>query len=480
MHDVIIIGSGFSVIGAAIKLQQAGYNYTILEKSSELGGVWRDNIYPGCACDIPAIFYSYSFSPKYNWSKFFAEQKEIKNYIHEVVAKYKIMQNIKLNHELFKAAWNTERSCWNLTTSQGSYGARFIILGTGPMHEVVVPTIPGIGTFSGESFHSAKWNQNIDLNGKRVAVIGTGASAIQFVPEIQKKVKELTVFQRTAPWVIPKRDFKIKSFWKKLFKSFPFVQRIIRTLLAKYFEKLNASLNEPIARKKLQALAIKNIKRSIKDLTLQKKLIPSYEIGCKRILQSNNWYRSLNRENVNIVSGISRIENNKAIDSDGNCFEVDVIIYATGFKVSNPPVAKLIYGLNGKSLADDWDGSPKAYLGTALPNCPNAFLMLGPNLYAFTSAFTMIELQLQYILKALNFIKKTNNIKSILIKDNVIQNHNKKMQETLEQTVWRSSGCASYFLDKNDKNSTNWPYSISHMKKELNNFKVEHYKTYNL
>ena len=476
MQDVVIIGSGFSGLGAAIKLQKNGYTYSILEKSNELGGVWRENIYPGCACDIPAIFYSYSFSPNSDWSRFFAKQDEIKEYAYKTAKKFNLIKKIKFNHELLKANWDEEKKCWELITNQGTYFSKFVIFGTGPMHEVVTPNILGRDTFKGECFHSAEWDGSIDLTNKKVAVIGTGASAIQFVPEIYSTVKELAVFQRTAPWVIPKVDFKIKTVWQKLFKYFPIIQKVIRLLLSYYFNKLNNNLNDLKSRQKLQAIAIKNIKRGVKDINLQQKLIPNYDIGCKRILQSNKWYRTLSQKNVTVCDGVDKIENNKIIAKDGTEFLADVVIYATGFKVANPPVAKLIYGTTGKSLNDEWNGSPKAYLGTMLPTCPNAFLMLGPNLYAFTSAFTMIELQLKYIIKAINYMKTTKNIKSIVVKNDVTSDYNNNIQDVLATTVWRSNGCSSYFIDKNGNNSTNWPHSIKYMRNELSNFRIEDYK----
>jgi cation diffusion facilitator CzcD-associated flavoprotein CzcO len=468
-NDIIIIGAGFAGIGAGIKLQQAGLDFLILEKAAEVGGVWRENTYPGCACDIPSALYSYSFSPNPNWSQFFAAQPEIKQYTLDTVEKFKLKSHINLHHELLSSHWDGNRSLWQLETNQGSFTAKFVIMACGPMHQPVIPAIEGIDSFTGESFHSAKWNHKINLAGKKIAVIGSGASAIQFLPAIQPEVEQLTLFQRTPPWVLPKLDKAIPEKWQQRFSRWPFVQRILRKILFFQFEILNSGLKRKGFIRRLQSSAIANIHRSISDSQLRQQLIPDYDIGCKRILQSNTWYRALAKDNVTVNAGVVSITGNIINDSHGNSCQADVIIFATGFEVANPPIAEIIYDKNGLSLAQQWQGSPQVYMGTMAKNTPNCFLTFGPNLYTFTSAFVIIESQLNYIVGAIKKAKK-ENVASICVNEEICNVFNTKLQAALQETVWNSGGCTSYFLDKNGRNSTNWPWTTGKLTKDLKEF----------
>lgn len=472
-HEVIIIGAGFAGIGAAIKLRQAGVNFLLLEKANEVGGVWRENTYPDCACDVPSALYSYSFAPNPDWNRLFAEQQEIKAYSQNTAEKFGIMENIRFNHELKQSRWNDADKRWNLETSGGHYSADFVIMACGPMHKPLIPHIKGIETFNGKTFHSATWDNDYDLSDKRVAVIGSGGSAIQFVPAIQPKLKQLTLFQRTPPWVLPKVDTEISERWKHIFKVLPFTQSLFRKALFLQFEFLNHNLKNPWFSQRLERAATKHIHRGVKDEDLRKKLTPDYALGCKRILLSNNWYHALAKENVDVVASVTEIQGNKVIASDGSSCEADVIIYGTGFEVSNPPIGELVYGADGKTLAEQWAGSPQAYLGTMTANCPNLFLTLGPNLYTYTSAFVIIEAQIKYICSA---IKKARSkkIATIEVNQDTCAVLNKKIQSSLQGTVW-NSGCSSYFIDKNGRNSTNWPWSTMKMRRRLNDFKLKDY-----
>jgi len=278
-HEVIVVGAGFAGIGAAIKLHQAGMDFLVLEKAAEIGGVWRENTYPDCGCDVPSPLYSYSFAPNPHWQHFFAKQHEIKNYTFETAKQFGVMGAIKCHHEMLKATWCTEKKIWYLHTSKGLYSSRFVIMACGPMHKPTVPKIEGFDTFTGTSFHSAHWQHDYDLQNKRVAVIGTGASAIQFVPAIVDQIKQLTLFQRTPPWVLPKMDWRIPSRWQKRFKRFPFILSLLRKFIYLQFEFLNTSLNWPKLRLRLQNGALKNIHRSIKNEDLRAKLTPTFAIG---------------------------------------------------------------------------------------------------------------------------------------------------------------------------------------------------------
>ena len=472
--DVIVVGAGFAGIGAAIKLREAGYSFTVLEKGAEIGGVWRDNTYPDCACDIPSALYSFSFAPNPNWSSFFARQEEIRAYTIDTATRFGVTDSIRLNHELLEARWKSKQKLWRLRTSAGHFSARFVIMACGPMHQPVTPELTGMESFSGTSFHSAQWDHNCDLTDKKVAVIGSGASAIQFVPAIVSRVRELTLFQRTAPWVLPKLDLAVAARWKAIFKRFPAVQSLLRKLLYLQFELLNRSLKHPLFIRRLENAARRNIYRSIKAEDLRARLTPNYVIGCKRILQSNTWYRALAKPHVHVVDSVAAVEGNTVIAKDGSRCEADVIIFATGFAVANPPVAERILGANGISLAAQWRGSPAAYLGTVVEDCPNCFLTFGPNLYTFSSAFVIIEAQLKFILSALNTLRAKDQ-DTFTVDSNESRIYNGKLQASLQSTVWNSGGCVSYFIDKNGRNSTNWPWTTFYLRRRLAKFNPEDY-----
>ena len=465
IHSVIVVGAGFAGVGAAIALRNAGIDFLVLEKASEPGGVWRDNTYPDCACDIPSSFYSYSFAPNPRWSRMFARQEEIKDYCGSTVTKFGLLPHLRLNCEMQKASWSEAEKLWQLDTSLGLLRARFVVMACGPMHVPVTPDIPGLESFTGTTFHSARWHHDLDLTGKRVAVVGSGASAIQFVPAIAPKVAQLTLFQRTAPWVLAKMDVVISEKWQSRFARFPWLQRLLRRALYLQFELLNYSLKFPRAIARLQAAGLKNIARGIKDRALREKVTPNFSLGCKRILQSNTWYKTLAQPHVQVVSSIARIDGNSLVSSNGERCEADVIIWGTGFEVAEPPVAQSIFGKSGKALSTHWNGSASAYLGTMLEDCPNLFMMCGPNLYAFSSAFVMIEAQVKFILAAIRSTEAKQHA-SISVAASTHQRYNQAIQLALKKTVW-NSGCSSYFIDRNGNNSTNWPWTTWYMRWRL-------------
>jgi cation diffusion facilitator CzcD-associated flavoprotein CzcO len=469
-HEVIVVGAGFAGIGAAIKLREAGCDFLVLEKADEIGGVWRDNTYPDCGCDVPSAFYSYSFAPNPRWSRLFAKQSEIKAYTRDTAERFGVLGHIRLGHELITARWDAPARLWRLKTTAGDYSAQFVIMACGPMHVPVLPRVPGLETFTGVSFHSSRWRHDIDLRDKRVAVIGTGASAIQFVPMIQRQVQQLSLFQRTPPWVLPKMDALISPRWQRLFEKIPWTQSLFRKLLYLQFELLNLSLKSPRLIKRLEAAGKKNIARGVKDLELRARLTPDFALGCKRILMSNTWYRALARSNVRVLPGVARVDGGELVADDGQRCAADVIIFATGFEVANPPIAERIVGASGKPLAELWQGSPAAYLGTMTPDCPNLFLTFGPNLYTFSSSFVMIEAQLKLILSAITSARQ-KRLATIAVNPAVYQRYNSQAQNALQRTVW-NSGCSSYFLDKNGRNSTNWPWTTWTMTYRLRRFNV--------
>lgn len=475
-HEVIVVGGGFAGIGAAIKLCEAGItDFVLLEKAAEIGGVWRENTYPGCACDVPSSLYSYSFAPNPGWSRVFAGQAEIKDYLQSTAQRFGVMPHVRLHHEVLESAWDDVEKLWVLNTSAGEYRARFVIMACGPMHEPVYPRIPGIKEFAGTIFHSARWNHDYDLAGKRVAVIGTGASAIQFVPAIQPRVGKLTVFQRTPQWILPKMDQALPPLVQGLFKNLPLTQLALRGAVYGIFETLNGGMHHPRVMQQFQRLARFNIHRTVKDPAMRKKLTPDYIIGCKRVLQSNDWYPALVQPNVDVVAaGVREIRAHSILDENGREHEVDAIVLGTGFEVTAPPIAERVRGRSGRTMAEVWAGSPEGYMGTMVAGCPNGFLMFGPNLAVSSSAILIIEAQLAYIVDAL---KKAREQGILTIDVDPVRQaaFNQKVQAALQDTVWNKGGCTSYFIDANGRNSTLWPWTTLEMRKQLSAFPLEEY-----
>ncbi|PTQ88414.1 flavin-containing monooxygenase [Agitococcus lubricus] len=477
IYDTFIVGAGISGIAAAIRLQKVGYNnFKIIEKASRVGGTWRENTYPGCGCDVPSALYSYSFAPSAKWSHLFAKQPEILSYLEEVSEKFNIKSLIQFNTSLENAAWDDSRHLWVLDTNQGQYLAKTLLCATGPITEPQTPRLEGLETFTGEMFHSAKWNHDYDLTGKRIAVIGTGASAIQFVPQIQPKAKELYVFQRTAPWVLPKPDMNLNDWGKSIIAKYPAIQQTWRNSVAKSLNAINFGLRNPIALKPVNALGRQLLKLQIKDPVLRKNVTPNFTVGCKRLLFANNYYPALQAANTRLIPhGLVKIEGNTVVAANGERHEVDVIIWGTGFEVSHPPIGKKIHNADGQRLSDLWkNSSPEAYLGTSLENVPNAFLMLGPNVLVYDSFIGLAEAQLDYIVDGLQQVK-AKGISKFTIKPTVLRRHNEEVQKHLQTTVFNSGGCKSYYLDANGRNFAAWPWSLATLKQRLSSLKLPEY-----
>jgi cation diffusion facilitator CzcD-associated flavoprotein CzcO len=477
IYDSFIVGAGISGIATAIRLNQVGYtNFKIIEKASRVGGTWRENTYPGCGCDVPSALYSYSFAPSAKWSHLFAKQPEILNYLEEVSEKFNIKPLIEFNNELVKAAWDEQQHLWILDTTNGQYLSRNVIFATGPITEPVTPHLDGLETFTGEMFHSAKWKHDYDLTGKRIAVIGTGASAIQFVPQIQPLAKELYVFQRTAPWVVPKPDLPLGDFGKSMMDKYPVIQKSWRKSVALSLNAINFGLRNPKVLKPVGDMAKQLLKVQIKDPELRKNVTPNFTIGCKRLLFANNYYPALQQKNTKLIPyGLNKVEGNTVIASNGERHEVDVIIWGTGFEVSHPPIGKKVFDEQGLCLADRWKNtSPEAYLGTSLENTPNAFLILGPNVLVYDSFIGLAEAQLDFIVDGLVKMK-AKGITKLSIKPEVIKAHNDLVQKHIKTTVFNSGGCKSYYLDANGRNFAAWPWSLQKLKDRLKTLNLDDY-----
>lgn len=477
IYDTVIIGAGISGIATAIRLDQEGLdNYTILEKATRVGGTWRENTYPGCGCDVPSALYSYSFAPSAKWSHLFARQPEILEYLEDVSDKFNVKQRIEFGCELTSAVWNEEQHLWKLTTNLGTYWTKTVVFATGPITESQIPKLAGIESFTGEMFHSAHWNHDYDLKDKRIAVIGTGASAIQFIPQIQPLAKELYVFQRTAPWVVPKPDMPLGEFSKSMIEKFPFVQNNWRKSVALSLNAINFGLRNPVALKPFNHLFKQVLKYQIQDPQLLKNVMPNFTIGCKRLLFANNYYPALQQPNTTLIPhGLVKVEGNTVIAANGERHDVDVIIWGTGFEVSHPPIGKRVHNDKGQILADLWKNtSPEAYLGTSLANVPNAFLVLGPNVLVYDSFIGLAEAQLDYIIDGLRKIK-AQGISKMTIKPEILAQHNQLVQKHLKKTVFNSGGCKSYYLDANGRNFAAWPWSLKKLKQRLLNIDLNEY-----
>lgn len=477
IYDTIVVGAGISGIAAAYKMNQAGYHdYVVFEKADRVGGTWRDNNYPGCGCDVPSALYSFSFSPSHKWSHLFAKQPEILSYLEDVAAKFDLNKKIEFNNELVSAKWDQSQGIWNLETSKGLYKAKTVMFTTGPITEPSMPKVKGIETFKGEMFHSARWNHDYDLKGKRVAVIGTGASAIQFIPQVQPLASELFVFQRTAPWVLPKADMDLNDTAKNIIKRFPVIQKTWRNSIAQILNGINFGLRNPKTLKPVNALSHQLLKLQIKDEQLRKDVTPNFDIGCKRLLFANNYYPALQQDNVKLIPhGLVEIDGNTVISANGERHEVDVIIWGTGFEVSHPPIGKRVYDVEGKLLADRWkDSSPEAYWGTSIEGLPNAFLVLGPNILVYDSFIGIAEAQIGYIVDGLVKMK-SQKIKQLVIKKEVIAKHNHLVQKHLKTTVFNAGGCKSYYLDANGRNFAAWPWSLKELRSRLKKMDLDHY-----
>ena len=476
-YDTIVIGAGISGIAAAYQMNKAGYDdYVVLEKANRVGGTWRDNNYPGCGCDVPSALYSFSFSPSHKWSHLFAKQPEILSYLEDVVAKYDLGGKIDFNNELNNAEWDDAQNIWKLETTKGKYQAKTVIFTTGPITEPSLPKIKGIETFKGEMFHSARWNHDYDLTGKRIAVIGTGASAIQFIPQVQPLAKELFVFQRTAPWVLPKADMNLNETAKGVIGRFPVIQQTWRNSIAQILNGINFGLRNPKVLKPVNFLSKQLLKLQIHDEQLRKDVTPNFDIGCKRLLFANNYYPALQQDNVSLIPhGLVEIDGNTVIAANGERHEVDVIILGTGFEVSHPPIGKRVKNANGELLADLWkNSSPEAYLGTSIENVPNAFLVLGPNILVYDSFIGIAEAQIGYIVDGL-LKMRDQKFKRFAIKKDVVRYHNLKVQQNLKTTVFNAGGCKSYYLDQNGRNFAAWPWSLQELRNQLKELDLNKY-----
>ena len=474
---VAIIGSGFSGLGTAIRLKQAGIDdFMVLERAADLGGTWRDNHYPGCCCDIPSHVYSFSFLLNPAWTRGFAPQWEIRDYLRHAAGRFGVLPYIRFRQEVLEAAWDDDAQRWRIETSAGSLTADVLVCAAGPLSDPTTPDIPGLGDFEGKTFHSARWDHDHDLTGERVAVIGTGASAIQFVPAIQPQVAKLHVFQRTPPWVVPRLDHQITGPEHWLLRWIPFAPALVRAVLYWLMEIRVVGFRKPGVMKVADRLARWHLARQVPDPELRRKLTPGYIMGCKRILISDDYYPSLTHPNVEVVTeGVSEVRGNSLVSRDGTEREVDTIIFGTGFHVLDAPIGTRIRGRDGRTLAEHWRGSMQAYLGTTVAGFPNLFYMLGPNTgLGHNSMVYMIESQINYLIDGLR-VTGERGARTFEVRRDVQERFNEELQAAMRGSVWTAGQCQSWYLDDTGRNTTLWPSWSFRFRQRTRRFDPESY-----
>lgn len=457
---VLIVGSGFAGLGMAIRLKQSGIDdFVVLEQAGEVGGTWRDNHYPGAACDVQSHLYSFSFEPWPEWTREFAHQREILAYLRHCADKYGVRPHIRFNTKVTGARFDERTGLWEVTAGDGApIQARVLIPGCGPLSKPQLPDIPGLASFQGKTFHSARWDDTFSLEGKDVAVIGTGASAVQIVPEIAPRVRRLSVFQRTAPWLLPKPDGPIPSWKRALFRRAPLAQKLARRRIYWTRELLAVGfVVEPGVMRLVERVGRRFLRKHVGDPALRARLTPEYTMGCKRILPTNDYLPALQRANVEVVTqGIAQVRAHSILTQDGQERRLDALILATGFEAAEAAAPFDVRGRGGLSLDAAWREGAEAYLGTTVTGFPNLFLLVGPNTgLGHSSMVFIIESQLAYVLSAIERMRALQ-LRSVEVRPEVQAAYNARLQARLAKTVW-ATGCRSWYLTRTGKNTTVWP-----------------------
>ena len=479
-YQVGIIGAGFGGLVAALKLKESGRDsFVIFERASEIGGTWRDNTYPGCACDVPSHLYSIAKVPNPDWNYKFSKQPEILNYLKSVVKQYDLTQYIRLNSDIVDIKFIESEGIWQITDRIGNQSTvKFIISSTGPLNRAVIPKFEGLESFKGAKFHSSKWDKTCDIKGTKVAVIGTGASAIQIVPTIAPDVAQLMVFQRTPAWITPRRDRKTLSFEKALYRMFPATQKFMREGFYWINEFLGKAFvgNDRIY-KISKFVSLQKLKSEVKDPETRRKLTPQYNLGCKRVLVSDDYYPTFNRSNVHLITDdIEKITENSIITKDGQAHEVDIIVFATGFEAADLNLYTKILGIKGTNLIEEWsETGAEAFHGTTVSGYPNLALLLGPNTgLGHNSVIHIMESQMNYVLDYLEILEKNGDYSYLDVKPQLQKEHNESVQKQFEGTVW-ASGCKSWYMNKNGRNTTLYPRLTVQFRKETQKVNLEEY-----
>jgi cation diffusion facilitator CzcD-associated flavoprotein CzcO len=475
--EIAIVGAGLSGLGMAIALRRAGReDFVVLERANALGGTWRDNSYPGCACDIPSVLYSYRDEPNPDWTRAFALQPEIWAYMRRVADAHDVQRFMHFDHDVVDARFDREHERWEIETTGGHYTAAILISASGTLADPSIPDLPGLGTFGGTVFHSSRWNHEQPLEGRRVAVIGNGASAIQFVPEIQPRVAHLTLFQRTPTWVLPRENILIPRSWRERFARYPRLESIARAGAFSFQELTHIGFSHPMVMRVAEFQGRRQLARQVSDPDLRARLTPRFRLGCKRVLFSNRWYPALVADNAEVVSAsIREVVADGIIDSAGVHHPLDTIVLATGFHVTDPPIAQRLRDRDGRRLSELWGGSPRAHLGMGVAEFPNLFFLLGPNTtLGHNSVLLMIEAQIEYLIKLL---AHRDQVTAATVAPTV-QAQARSVADVdrgTEGSVWSTGGCISWYLDATGRNSALWPGSVRAYQRRLARFDPDDY-----
>ncbi len=475
---IAIIGTGFGGLGMAIKLLEKGEkDFVVLERAHDVGGVWRDNTYPGAACDVRSHLYSFSFAPNPTWTRSYSRQPEIQRYLRGCAERFGVTPYIRFGREVTSASWIEDARVWRIETNDGVFEADALVGAGGALSEPAIPKLPGLDTFQGAKMHSARWDHAVALEGKRIGVVGTGASAIQFIPEIQKKAAKVTVFQRTPAWVLPRGDKAISEAMQGWFARIPLLQAFARMLIMLRNDLMLAFFRVPRLRPLMRRHGKAHLHHAVKDAVLRRKLTPRYDMGCKRILLSDDYLPAMTQPNVDVVThAVTEVRPHSVVDADGAEHHVDVLIFGTGFQVTNPPMAKYVFGRGGQSLADAWAGSPKAHVGTTITGFPSFFMIMGPNTgTGHTSVVGLIESQIEHVLGALAHVSHAQNVAAVEPKAEALAQFVRAVDEAMKDTVWTAGSCSSWYLDETGRNSTLWPQSRRAFHKRVAPFNPNEY-----
>lgn len=478
--QVGIVGAGFGGLIAALRLKNSGReSFVIFERAKEVGGTWRDNIYPGCGCDVHSHLYSIASEPKPDWSLMFSKQTEILAYLKSVVSKNKLNKFIRYNTDIVAIQFLEDSGNWQITDQNGKkVVVKLLILATGPLNRPNMPIIKGIENYKGKQFHSSAWDNTYDLTDKKVAIIGTGASSIQIIPNIAPIVGQLTVFQRTPAWVMPRHNRAISSFEKKLFAKAPFVQKMLREIIYWIRELFGLGFVGNNTINKLMAKAVlKKLEKEVQSPETRAKLIPNYQIGCKRILVADDFYPTFNRPNVHLETNpIAQITENGIVTQNGTNHTADVLVFATGFVAAEIELHTKIAGKDGRMLIDEWrKNGAEAYHGATVSGYPNLAFILGPNTgLGHSSVVHIMESQMNYLMQYLEQLEKGGNNASLDLKPQVQVAYNQQLQQKFDGTVW-ASGCKSWYLNRNGKNTTLYPRLTAAFRRETKRFEVADY-----
>jgi cation diffusion facilitator CzcD-associated flavoprotein CzcO len=458
--SIAIVGAGFGGVGAAVMLRRAGYHdVAVFEGGERVGGVWNHNTYPGAACDIPSHLYEFSFEPNPRWSRRYAPQAEIQAYLEDVARMYGVLDRIRTNTEVTRARWDCDRCKWALDTNTGTHEADMLVTACGQLSVPSVPPIPGLDSFNGPAFHTARWRHDVDLTGKRVAVLGTGCSAIQVVPAIQPVVEQVDVYQRSPGWTFPKMDFAYRERTKRLFRRFPVLRRFDRAIVFA-FQELGAMAmtNRHWLLAAFRGVAQRQIAKAIEDPDLRRKVTPADEVGCKRLMLTDDWYPTLTKRNVHLVTDrIAEITRDGIRTEGGSERTTDVLVLATGFKTHDFVAPMEIVGVGGRTLAEEWTEVPRAYLGISVPGFPNMFLLYGPNTNGGTgSVVYTIECGVRHVIAALRELERAG-AQQIEIRRQAAEAFDCELRAALHTTVWHT-GCTNWYVDDNGNNPSQWPW----------------------